>query len=424
MSNLGDFDQPRPVPVRPGRSRTRTKPSALTLSPAEANLASELEAALIRDLSALEGSLPKRKAVAPAIQAEPAHEAEVLVESPPTAPVEPEPMPSIFAPKPQAARPQKSSPLPAASMPRPAVSPYAPPARTDIPVATERQEPMKGQPRVKAEARSGARPRAAEEQSVPDWLSAGAPDDEPVWDEARKPANRPYFAAAALIGVVIFGGAFVALRPAGNPTTVAIDPPAVLQPVKMPAAEPVVVTPAATALPVKAVEASAADIATSPTVIGVAGAEPEAAPVPEARMADASTPPDPASDAVAGPAEASNTAAPAADASPADPDPIAAADDTKPKEVAELPPTKLRPTTSSYKPPVQVAKLPPGVKSGAGTASINTAVNMRSGPDNAASAVKVLKAGSQVQVVKCDYWCEVIADGQHGFVFKRFLSRG
>lgn len=57
-----------------------------------------------------------------------------------------------------------------------------------------------------------------------------------------------------------------------------------------------------------------------------------------------------------------------------------------------------------------------------GKAKVLMAVNMRAKPDNDAPAVKILGAGTRVQVVKCDGWCEIVADGRHGYVFKKFLD--
>ena len=57
-----------------------------------------------------------------------------------------------------------------------------------------------------------------------------------------------------------------------------------------------------------------------------------------------------------------------------------------------------------------------------GMATITSGVRMRGNPDNGAPTVAMLKAGAQVEVVQCKGWCEVVADGKRGFVFKRFLA--
>jgi len=57
-----------------------------------------------------------------------------------------------------------------------------------------------------------------------------------------------------------------------------------------------------------------------------------------------------------------------------------------------------------------------------GKAKVLMAVNMRAKPDNDAPSVKILGAGARVQVVQCSGWCEVVADGKHGYIFKKFLD--
>ncbi|MBN8996354.1 MAG: SH3 domain-containing protein [Rhizobiales bacterium] len=57
-----------------------------------------------------------------------------------------------------------------------------------------------------------------------------------------------------------------------------------------------------------------------------------------------------------------------------------------------------------------------------GKAKVLMAVNMRAKPDNDAPSVKILGAGAKVQVVQCDGWCEVVADGKRGYIFKKFLD--
>lgn len=60
---------------------------------------------------------------------------------------------------------------------------------------------------------------------------------------------------------------------------------------------------------------------------------------------------------------------------------------------------------------------------GAGRAGrIVSAVNMRAAPDNDAATIKVIPAGTAVQVVSCDYWCEVDFGGTRGWVYKRFVD--
>ncbi|MCX5581004.1 SH3 domain-containing protein [Kaistia terrae] len=57
-----------------------------------------------------------------------------------------------------------------------------------------------------------------------------------------------------------------------------------------------------------------------------------------------------------------------------------------------------------------------------GPARITSGVKLRGNPDNGAPTIGLLKTGDQVQVVQCKGWCEVVASGKRGFVFKKFLA--
>lgn len=60
----------------------------------------------------------------------------------------------------------------------------------------------------------------------------------------------------------------------------------------------------------------------------------------------------------------------------------------------------------------------------AGSGKVNSAVNMRAGPDNGEKVVRVLRAGTQVEILNsCKVWCEVSAGGDRGFIFQRFITR-
>lgn len=57
-------------------------------------------------------------------------------------------------------------------------------------------------------------------------------------------------------------------------------------------------------------------------------------------------------------------------------------------------------------------------------AKITTHVNLRAGPDNGAAVLAVVPAGVAVDVIGCNYWCEIRYEGRTGFVFKTFLGSG
>ena len=59
-----------------------------------------------------------------------------------------------------------------------------------------------------------------------------------------------------------------------------------------------------------------------------------------------------------------------------------------------------------------------------GSASIRSPVTMRSGPNKGAAAMVTLKSGQRVDLVACDSWCEVVAEGKRGFVYKSYVTVG
>lgn len=56
------------------------------------------------------------------------------------------------------------------------------------------------------------------------------------------------------------------------------------------------------------------------------------------------------------------------------------------------------------------------------SARVTTDVNMRAGPDNSAPVLAVVRAGSRVQVIDCEYWCEVMFAGKRGWIYKGFIA--
>lgn len=63
-----------------------------------------------------------------------------------------------------------------------------------------------------------------------------------------------------------------------------------------------------------------------------------------------------------------------------------------------------------------------GAAESARAAPVTSAVNLRAGPDNDAAVVTVIPAGSQVNVIGCEYWCEVVFAGERGWIYKSFVS--
>lgn len=90
----------------------------------------------------------------------------------------------------------------------------------------------------------------------------------------------------------------------------------------------------------------------------------------------------------------------------------AASGDTE-AEKTETAITKPRPK------PAKIAAKKPAKSSR--TASVKSAVNMRSKPSKGGSVLTVIPRGSQIQVIDCKYWCNVEYKGKRGWVAKSFI---
>ena len=55
------------------------------------------------------------------------------------------------------------------------------------------------------------------------------------------------------------------------------------------------------------------------------------------------------------------------------------------------------------------------------TAPVNSDVNLRAGPDNKAKVIKVVPRNGKVEVIGCNYWCEVTYSGKRGYIYKSFI---
>ena len=54
-------------------------------------------------------------------------------------------------------------------------------------------------------------------------------------------------------------------------------------------------------------------------------------------------------------------------------------------------------------------------------AKVTTAVNLRAGPKDEAKVIAVVPARETVQLINCDGWCEVVFQGQRGWIYKSFI---
>lgn len=58
------------------------------------------------------------------------------------------------------------------------------------------------------------------------------------------------------------------------------------------------------------------------------------------------------------------------------------------------------------------------------TAQVNAWVNMRAGPDNDAEILAVVPGGAEIGAeADCLHWCEVVYEGQQGFIYSSFIRR-
>jgi hypothetical protein len=57
-----------------------------------------------------------------------------------------------------------------------------------------------------------------------------------------------------------------------------------------------------------------------------------------------------------------------------------------------------------------------------GAARVTASVNMRSGPQKGAGVLGVVPAGSAVNVLSCNGWCQIAYNGRTGWVYKNYLA--
>jgi len=397
------------------------------------DLAAELEAALIRNLRAVEEALPQRPA-RPAVQ--PASSAVEPVASAagdkPRSRFAP-PLPDeARTPRPQIRSPAHREPSP----PRPSIAPDTSPARAGMEASgtgVSWQEPL---PETGNE----------EHHDPAEWYELDSSEMAlPPRGPMLRSAARPMFAAAILMLVVIGGGAILALQPggesAGTPTTsteaAAMEASAVPgvgeTPVTRVAPAPMVLTPEVSSIPETPTTSNVAEApvsdapvaATRPPVTDVA------ATTQDAPLAFVATPPPATPQVSAAVAAATGMASLSADSEPAiSAEASATADSTDLRGSAD--PEVASADTSAVDEPAVSGPAPKrsGSRKGTphhivgGSGTVTMSVNMRSGPDNKAKPVKILNAGSRVRIVSCNYWCEVVADGDRGFVFNKFIARG
>jgi hypothetical protein len=55
---------------------------------------------------------------------------------------------------------------------------------------------------------------------------------------------------------------------------------------------------------------------------------------------------------------------------------------------------------------------------------VTTNVNMRARPDNSAPVILVVPGKRHVEVIGCNFWCEVVYNGKRGWIYKGFVPGG
>jgi len=77
-------------------------------------------------------------------------------------------------------------------------------------------------------------------------------------------------------------------------------------------------------------------------------------------------------------------------------------------------------------PLVQAEQAPPEPEPAPQPTSVATAnsfVNMRAGPDNDQPVVTIVPQNARLEIIRCRVWCEVVYEGQRGFIFRDFVNR-
>lgn len=112
---------------------------------------------------------------------------------------------------------------------------------------------------------------------------------------------------------------------------------------------------------------------------------------------------------------------------PAQESAMAADDGVDPVEVASIPTppaADVAPLPQKRPSDIPAASDDDGDRASRGrTAKITMDINLRSGPRRASSVIGTIPAGTKVTLIGCRSWCEVVAKGKHGYVYRRAVDR-
>jgi hypothetical protein len=113
-------------------------------------------------------------------------------------------------------------------------------------------------------------------------------------------------------------------------------------------------------------------------------------------------------------------------AAPLDEEPVAKDDDKRDEtRTAAIAPDEAKPSRKAKRSkdePVAEDNTPPAA--GTRQVQVRSGVNMRSRPKSGSGVLTVIPSKAVVQVVSCKAWCEVIYQGQRGYVYKSYLGGG
>lgn len=92
-----------------------------------------------------------------------------------------------------------------------------------------------------------------------------------------------------------------------------------------------------------------------------------------------------------------------------------------PMQVALRPEPAPSPKAAAQHPDKQERQAKPASGGSGKLQSVRQSVTLRSGPGKSAAAIGTIPAGTQVEVVRCEGWCEIVHQGRRGFIYKSFL---
>lgn len=105
---------------------------------------------------------------------------------------------------------------------------------------------------------------------------------------------------------------------------------------------------------------------------------------------------------------------------------MAVNDGVDPIEVASIPTppaADVAPLPQKRPSDIPAASDDDGDRARGRTAKITMDINLRSGPRRASSVIGTIPAGTKVTLIGCRSWCEVVAKGKHGYVYRRAVDR-